>query len=329
MAPNQQKATQIGFLGLSGVGGEQARKLRVPNHFRVDDTLGTVSNQYADGVAVIEFPTGMYTYRMFQLFVTSSAAVVGKTFEFMGVHHVNTANLAEYIEKVTVEIDGKAEIEYYTDELVDLNKLLNWDTTNGMLSYCFGAPGLFKDDVAEDAYLLGTANLRSVRLLLKLKAAWAGTFKLNCAAEYSPVLRPIGWLTTTRRTRYQFAAAGEVTITDLPTGIDYGAIWLRSIGGKKFTRLRLEVDQQTVFEGTPLALRNLSQLWGKDIGALPAADVYLDFFREMDAGKGLAALSQMAQVRRNAQLRLSLTLTEAASEFYAITHHCGPYLMQR
>lgn len=327
--PKASQGAKPGFnLGVSGVGQAQGQKLRVPIHFRADNTLAVISNQYADGVAVIDLPTGAYTYRGFHLSLINTAEIVGKTFGYMGRHHVNTANWPEYVERISLEIDGKVEQDFYTDELIDLNKLFNHDTMNGDVVMTFGSPGWFKEDMPEDAYLLGTGNVKSLRLLVKLKAAFPATMKLAILCEYAPIIRPIGWLVTTRRTRYSFNAAGEVTITDLPHGLDVAAIWVRSINSKNVANVSLEVDQQMIFDATTHEIRALSALWGKDIAALPSRDIFLDFWRDYD-GKGLASITSAAQIRRQAQIRLSLNFIEADAQIYAITLHCGPYLAQR
>lgn len=318
------------MLGMSGVGPEVGARLRVPNHFVYDNSIATISPQYPDGVAVIDLPCGAYTYRMMKLFVTNSAAIAGKTFLLAGKNIVNTANLADYISRIQIEINGKVEVDYYIDEMVDLDKLFNYDTKNGFLIYAWGSPNWFRDEIAEDAYLLGTGNIASVRILVTLKTAWAtGTMKLNCGLEYAPVNRPIGYLQTNRRTRYAAPAVGDFTVSDLPHGVDLASIWVRSINGVECSDVDFDVDQRQVFYGSTPELRSLSQVWGKDIESLPVNDVYLDFWREMDAGKGLAALASLQQIRRNAVMKLTLKFSAANAQFYAITHHCGPYQLQR
>ena len=322
-------APQPFSIPVSGVGAQAGAKLRVPQHFRFANDIPTVGSQFADGVATIELPVGQYTYRMIKLNVSSTIVVVGKSFAMGLRNYINTANLSDYISKVALEIDGKIAQEFFISELVDWNKLMNYDAQNGVLTLAFGSPGVFKDEVAEDAYLLGTADLRSVRVLVTLTSAWVATLKLNCNVEYAKVARPVGYLVTMQRSRYTAPGSGDFIITDLPHGIDMAAIWFRSTNAIFAGSIQLDVDTETVFEASALELKSLNQIWGKDIAQLPAADIYLDFWRELDAGKGLASLSAIAQVRRDAKLKATLTFDAAGASFYAITFHCGPYKAQR
>jgi hypothetical protein len=314
---------------VSGVGPKVGQSLRVPQHFRYDSDLATISNQAADSVAVIEVPCGVYTYRGFHLSLTNSAIIAGATFAVGSRNYVNTANFVTYISRVQLEIDGKIEQDFYIDELTDWNKVMHWDSRNGIASLMFGSPGIFKDDVIEDAYLLGTRDLRSVRILVTLKAAFPATMRLNCACEFSKVSRPVGYLVTMRRTRYASAAAGDFTVSDLPHGIDLAAVWIRNTAGVVANDVTLQVDTETVFNATSLEMQYLNAVWGKATNQLPATDILIDFWREQDGNKGLASLSLLEQIRRNAQIRLTLNFDQVNAAFYAITFHCGPYKMQR
>lgn len=320
---------RTGQIRTSGVNPEQARNLRVGAHFRFDENLPTISNQYADGTAVIDFPVGLYTYRAFGLRIENSVAIAGETISEMGVFRLNSANLSKYVASIALEINGKIEQEYTAAELIDFNELMNWDVRDGIHWLCFGSPGFFKEDLHEDAYLLGTANIRSVRLLVKLQTAWLATMKLIVATEYAPVARPIGYIVTHRQQRYSFSASGEQTISDIPHGIDLAAIWVRALNGKRLDAYGLRVDDQQMFDCSIPAAMALGALWGKDTSQLAAGNLFIDFWREGDANKGLAALAQMQQVRRNADIRLTLNFGEAAAEIKLITFHCGLYSLQR
>lgn len=327
----QPKASKerTGQIRVSGVNPEQARHLAVKAHFRFDENLPTISNMFADGTAQIDFPVGLYTYRAFGLRVENSAAIAGETISEMGVFRLNSANFSKYVASVALEINGKVEQEYTAAELIDYNELMNWDVRDGIHWLCFGSPGFFKADLQEDAYLLGTGNIRSVRLLVKLTTAWLATMKLVVATEYAPVSRPIGYIVTHRTQRYVFSGAGEQTISDIPHGIDLAAIWVRALNGKRLDGFGLRVDDQQMFDCSVPAMAALGALWGKDTSQLSAGNLFLDFWREGDANKGLAALAQLAQVRRNADIRLTLNFGEAAAEIKLITFHCGLYALQR
>lgn len=315
---------------ISGVGPHMQQMLRIPNHFFLDDALATISAAAADAVITCDLPVGAYVYRQLQLSITHTAEIVGKTYAVQGGKHlVTTAAIADYISRVQIEINGKVEIDYFVDELTDLNKLLNYDVTGGFLTYSFGAPGLFKLDGHEDAYLMGTGNVQSVRLLVYTKAAWVAGMKLGLMCEYAATRRPIGFLTTTRRTRHAASAAGEWSTFDIPRGVDIGAIWIRSTNATAMSRVELEVDQRSVFSGYTWQLRQMLQIWGKDINALPQNDLVLDFFRENDGGKGLGALISQAQIRRDADIKLTLNFDAPGATFHVLTQHCGMYQVQR
>ena len=80
MADNKKPGGGQPFsIPVSGVGPEQARRLRVPQHFRYDNSLATISNQYGDGWAVIDMPVGNYCYRQFNLSVTNTVPIASVT----------------------------------------------------------------------------------------------------------------------------------------------------------------------------------------------------------------------------------------------------------
>lgn len=328
-APNNA-AARTGLVRTSGVNPEVAKNLAVGHHFRFIDSLPTVSNQFADGVAVIDFPVGAYTYRAFCLSIESSVDVAGEIIAEGGVMRINSANLTKYVDSVEVEIDGKVQITYTSAELIDFNEAMRWNVKSGFHWLCFGAPGYFNDyPLAEDAYLLGTGNIRSLRLLIKLKTAWAATMKLNVAAEYAPVQKPVGYIVTMRTQRYVIAGTGETTISDIPHGVDLSAIWVRGMNAKRIDAFSVKVDDQLMFDCQAAQYAALGQLWGKDHAQLAAGNLFIDFWREGNPNKGLASLTADAMVRRNADIRLTLNMGEAGAEIKIITMHCGLWGLQK
>lgn len=322
---------RTGLIRASGVNPEAAKLESLQNIIpRYLDNLPTISNQFADGVAVVDFPVGALTYRAFNIFLTNSAAIAGETTPESGTHRVTWAFLSKYMDTVEVEIDGKTQISYSADEILDLNELMRWNVKTGFNFLCFGAPNFFNGfETAEDAYALGTANIRSLRLLIKLKAAWPATMKLNVAALYYPVAKPIGYITTTRVQRYVLAGTGAQTISDIPHGVDLAAIWVRNMNAKQVNNIRLTVDDQTLYDASTAAWAALGQLWGKDHAQLAAGNLFLDFWMEGNPNKGIAALASNAQIRRNADIRLELDMAEAGAEIKIITHHAGLWQNQK
>ncbi len=331
MAENKRKdSAQTGMVRTAGINPEQARRLAINTHFRFSDSLPTISNMYADGVAVIDMPVGEYTYRAFALSILSTAAIAGVTVASENVHRVQTDHFADYIDSVAVEVNGRVQLEYTVAEWLDLNEFMRWNVQDGYGWICFGGPGYFRSyPMAEDAYLLGTSDVSAVRVLVKLKPAWNATLKLNLHAEYAPVSKPIGYVQTLRTQRYVFAGSGEQTISDIPHGIDLSAIWVRNLNNKRIDEIKLAVDGQIMFECDTSAYQALSELWGKDHSQIGSGNVYIDFWRDGDPNKGLASLTASGQVRRNADIRLTLRMGETGAEIKIISMHCGLWRHQR
>lgn len=328
---NKNAAARQGLVRTSGVNPQLAQSLAVGQHFRFIDSLPTISNQFADGVAVIDLPVGLYTYRAFCLSVGSTVGIGGpETISESGGYRINWANINKYVEAIDVEIDGKVQISYTIDELMDMNECMRWNVKDGFMWMCFGSPGFFNDyPLAEDAYLLGTGDIRSLRLLVKLKAAWAATMSLRLVCEYAPIKRPVGYIVTMRTQRYVIPATGETTISDIPHGVDLSAIWVRGMNNKRINGFSLKVDDQLMFDCLGSSYAALAQLWGKDHAQLAAGNLFIDFWREGNPNKSLASLTADAQVRRNADIRLTLDMGEAGAEIKVITLHSGLYQLQK
>lgn len=97
----------------------------------------------------------------------------------------------------------------------------------------------------------------------------------------------------------------------------------------RIDEITLRVDNQIMFECDPSAYQALSELWGKDHAQLAANNVYIDFWRDGDPNKGLASLTAQGQVRRNADIRLTLNMGATGAEIKIITMHCGLWQHQR
>lgn len=327
---NTNAASRSGTIRTSGVNAQIIAQDRVNTHFRFLDGMPTISNQFADGVAVLDFPVGAYTYRAFALSIESSVDIAGQVITEGGVKRINWANISTYVESIDVEIDGKVQMSYTIAEWLDYNEAMRWNVKDGFMWLCFGAPGFFDDyPGAEDAYLLGTGNIRSLRLLVKLKSAWAATMKLKLVSEYAPVARNVGYIVTMRAQRYFISGTGEYTISDIPHGVDLMGIWVRGMNAKRIDGFAVKVDDQLMFDCSGPQYFALGQLWGKDHTQLGTGNLFIDFWREGNPNKGLASLTADAQVRRNADIRLTLNMGEAGAEIKVITMHCGLYQLQK
>lgn len=312
-----------GFLGRSMVGAEQGKKLRVQRIFRISDALCNVGAMSADNICYIQLPVGPYTYRMLQFSLLATAAIASKTIAVDGENVVQTAAWNDYVEWVSLEINGREVVKYRTLELVALNAYHRVNTSDGNLSLCFGSPNQFKEDLHEDAYLFGTGNIFSAKLCIKTRSTMPAGMKPRITAEYAPIRRPVGYFQSTTVNEYTFAGAGKQTITDIPNGIDFASIWLNGTGIKG---VLLEIDKQIAFEASAQAIRANASMWGKDVVSLPG--LMLDGFRDGDAIGFDSLTNSDGERKRGADVRLTIDLA-AATSVRVITMHCGLFGDQR
>lgn len=308
-----------GTLQRSMVSAAQAELLRVNGVYKIDDQLVTLGNFAANTACYVDFPVGKYTYRQWGLSLVATAAIVGVTTLRDGKHWVDSAKIADYVESFTIEIDGRGVWELTAAELLKHNDYQNLATSQGVLRIPFGAPGQHNDDMAEDAYHLGTASFRQVRLKVKTKAAWvAGMLPvINC--EYLNVARPAGYFVSTTRYTYTSGGAGKFAITDLAVGKDFSAIWVQ---GANVTRAKMTVDDDTVFDNSLTTLNSVHEAFGKDVTALGAGFIF-DSFRDGDA-IGLDSISDsIAERRRGADVRLEMEIAVANQTLSIVVFHCG------
>lgn len=315
-----------GFLGLSTVGGEQAKRLRVSRIFRLSDTIANVGAMSADNICYVALPVGNYTYRSIQMQLIASAAIASKTTAVQGDHVVNTAAWTDYVEWVALEINGREVMKLRTVELVALNAYHNVDTLDGVVTWLFGHRQMFEEDLVQDAYLFGTGTLFSAKILIKTKAGLPAGMKPRITCEYVPVRRPVGYAMTATVNEYSFAASGKQIITDIPNGIDFAGIWIIPTTATDIKNVLLEVDRQIAFECSAHAMRIAAAQQGKDVAALTG--LMLDGFRDGKAIGFDAVTNAENERKRGADVRLTLDLT-AAGSFRVITLHCGLFNDQR
>lgn len=313
-----------GTTQFSAVNHEKAANLRTNGVYYLSDTLATVGAFVANNWGYIDLPVGRYTYRQWGLSIIAPAAIVGKTDIRDGVNVVKTANISEYVDSIVIEINGQAKWEMTADELMKYNNYQNHDTADGVLRIVFGSPNIHNTDIVEDAYQLGTGNLRSVKLRIKTKAAWVSGMLPVLNVEYAPVSRPIGYFQTTTRYAYTNPGAGAYSITDIAVGLDFSTIWVQ---GANIKRGKLTIDRNIVLDQSTWNLRAMHTAWGKDVDGLGAGIIF-DAFRDGD-GVGVDSISdQLAERARGADVRLDLDMATAGNALTLVVLHCGLFAQQ-
>lgn len=310
----------------SSVAPGQAERMRTQGVYYMSDNLATIGTFVPNNWGYIDLPVGRYTYRQWGFSVVATAAIAGETTVRAGLHMVNTAFISKYVDTFIIEIDGRAVFELTADEMVKWNAYQNLDTTDGVLRFAFGSPGLHNTDLVEDAYQLGTGNVKSLKLRVKTKAAWvAGMLPvLNC--EYAPVSRPIGYFQTTTRYAVTNPAAGNFSITDLAVGKDFATIWVQTATAS-INRAKFTVDREIVFDQNRWNLRAMHDAWGKDVANMGEGIIF-DAFRDGD-GIGLDSVSdQVGERRRGADIRLDLDMATAGQALNIVVFHCGLFAQQ-
>lgn len=283
-----------------------------------------MSGAFSDGTAVIKVDIGPYTYQMFMLTLVSDAEIAGKTTLVNGRHIVNTANISDYLENVELRIDGRRRRNQSVEDLLAVSAYRDLDVMEGHLIIPFGGPNLFDDPDMEDLYMLGTKNLRDLRIHVDFTPDWDSTsMHLVATAEYAPVERNVSHFEGIEEYRYSFDSGGDHTITDLPTHSDISHILVFADG---MGDVELKVDNLIMAEGNVYDLNAVNALHGRDIAALGNHFMW-DAWRGGEAKKGLAGLRTAAQSRRNAKLRLKLNLAGPA-EVRVVVGQCGPLAQQ-
>lgn len=308
----------------SQVAPQHAARMRTNGVYKYSDALAEIGTFVADNWGYVTFPVGAYTYRLWNIMFTASAEIAGKTDNRDGVHVVKTANIAEYVDTLIIEINGQAKWEMKAAELIKLNAYQNLDTSEGVMRIAFGSPNIHNTDLVEDAYQFGTGGIRSVKLRVKTKATWPNGMKIVVGCEYAPVVRPIGYWQTTTRYAYTPAGSGNFSITDLAVGIDWSTMWVQGAGIKDAA---LTVDRETVFEASNYQIRALHEAWGKDVASL-GAGLMIDNFRDGDGVGFDSVVNSPIERSRGADVRLDMTMAAGGSELVVIVFHCGLFHQQ-
>lgn len=304
---------------VSAIAPAQAERLRTNGVYYMSDSLAAIGTFVASNVGYIDFPVGPYTYRQWGFSLTAPAAIPGVTFQIGSTHYVLTSKIADYIDTIIIEINGTGEWEMTAAELSRWNAYNNLDTSEGVLRIAFGSPNVHNTDMAEDAYQLGTANLRNLKLKIKTKAAWVTGMNPVVNVEYAAVRRNIGYFVGTTRGSMVNGAVGDFNNTDIAVGRDFAALWVQ---GASINRVKLTIDREIVFDQTSLSLRSMHEAWGKDVAALGSGFIY-DAWRDGDS-IGIDSVSDsVAERRRGADVRLDLSMGAASVAMTYITFHCG------
>lgn len=313
-----------GTVQSSQVAPAQAARLRINGVFMVSDVLATFGNFAANTACYIDFPVGKYTYRQWGISIVAPAAIAGVTTLRDGKEWVNSAKITDYIDTITIEVDGKGVWEMTAAELLKWNDYQNIATTDGVLRIAFGSPGQHNDDMAEDAYSFGTSGLRQVRLKIKTKPAFVAGMLPVISVEYLPTARKTGYFVGTTRYNYTSGGAGKYAITDLAVGKDFSTIWIQ---GASIDRCKMQVDDDIVFDNYNTTLRSVHEAFGRDVWALGAGMLY-DSFRDGDAIGLDSVADSVAERRRGADVRLELQMAAANVPLQIIVFHCGLFSQQ-
>lgn len=286
--------------------------------------LATISDQFSDGIAVATLPVGNYTYKNQAISLVSSVEIDGVTINDNGTHYVKTANIPDYIEELTLEIDSEPVRKHLMTELIDLNGFFGHDRTDGVVWMSHAGPNFFNDLRYEDAYCLGTADLDQLRINFKLTPAFVnGTMRIELNSEHFRVGRPLHYFETYAMRRHTAASVGEHTI-EVDTHSDLSRIYIKGAG---LVRAQLVVDEQVVTDGTNLAVRSLNDLYGRDVTSLDDGFMF-DFQRNKDGDKALRSLEDAAQRRRNAKILVIVETSNPTTEIFVYTSKVGKYSQQ-
>lgn len=305
--------------------GAQFRKQLTTSRF-IDKfrNVSTSTGQQSDGTAISTLKTGPYTYKGFYIMIRSKVAIAGKTFEADGKHYVQTANMADYIAEIALEIDNEVEREYPFERFLQMNEKDGYAVQDGVAVMAFGGPYQFDDMAVEDVYALGTSNLRSLELSFQLTSDWVNTqMFIDVFSDYTSVARPLSFIRTTKTVIRKATGAGEFSIDGLPTHSDIASIYVL---GDHLNGAKLVIDDQEIESSGAYVNAARNKLHGVNVDALGAGVVF-DFLKDKDVRKGLRSLETAAQRKRNADIRIDCDMADAA-ELTVIVDLIGRYSQQ-
>ncbi len=294
---------------------------RLRRHTRVNTRPVEIQMNLAGGRSQIKLDTGPQTYRAIPFMITNDVAIAGETTLTDGLHVVDTAFISKYISNAKLSANGAPMQDLSVDELIQRNAFHGQSFGNGVTGFHFPGPNMYHSVKVRDAFALGTANMRALKLELTQTAAFNPvTMEIRCVPHYVLEARPTGFVTTTERVTESFAAIGKHTFTDLTDADDMENFWLIGSG---ITDLKVEVDGEVLIDCNRHEYNAMLIADGRDPAAV-GDNWFVDFHSDGEP-RSLAALDLPAELRRGAAVKIDLTTTAANTAVEFLTTHAGLY----
>lgn len=293
--PNQKRANSLRLRGLTNVSDEP-----------VDKTQGNSS-----GLAAFEFETGPFTYRKITWAIRCTAAIADVTMERQGVHYIKRQLLKNYIGEVRL-IPNNNPLQELTMGELEIRNLHN-DIAFGPIFSGFAFPGehTYEDKTLTDAYALGTEGMRSLRLTMKINDANfdADTMEIVVLPHFVRESRPTGFTIKTETTTHNFPSVGKHTYRALSIGDDIKDLWIQGDG---IRHIKMEIDGDLLFDWDYAQYEAFMVGNGKVVGALDGG-WFIDMHAE-GAPRSIAALDRPNERRKDANVKLTITTTQASTD---------------
>ena len=300
----------------SGVAEKAQNRLMLKPMQQFRNDLPTITDQYADGTFEVNWPLGV-TYTGFTVSLVSSAEIANITNRRGGKYYVKPARIENYIESLELIIDGDVVQKMTSEFFFKMCEWRLWEISGTHLVWGFGGPHIFSDPEIEDAYALGTSNVRSLVIRVKTKAAWVNTLTPQFGAFFHNVKKPISFFQRIRTYKTSVALAGIYTLRDLPITDDIAQILIQSQDGKSIDSAEVRIDKEIYAQGdyqdfviwNVLNRRdNTLSGWGFN------EHIMIDFWRDGDGQKALRGLVSPQQRRALADIEIDLDLRDANTE---------------
>lgn len=284
-------------------GPNEKRMLKRPTRLTGDYIGASIGNKA--GWQTYKLECGDATYRAVTWGIQVNAAIAGVTQLIAGFHYVKENLLDNYIDEVRTVANGTTMQELRQFELTIRNNFHG--ITFGPCHSGFAFPGdnQYDSRAMTDAFALGTRNLKTLTLELKLKNAFdPSTMQISVMPYVVDKPALARFCNTTDRQSTTFTSIGEHTYNDLPVGDDLKDIWIMADG---ISRIKLKVDDDLLFDMNRVEYESWLYHNGRDPSAL-FGNWFLDFHVEGEP-RSLAALDRPAERRRDARYQLTVTTT--------------------
>lgn len=303
-------------------GPEITKKAQINRLTRVSNDPVEINKATGAGKCIVRLSTGDFTYRAIPFGVRSSVDLGADSYALMGGGYMVTlAALSKYISDIRLEVNGGPLQEWDTDELITVNDFYDFKFHGGFTGFHFPGEEMYDSQKMRDLFALGTANLRSLKLILKQTNLFdSDTMDIVCVPHYVQEARPATFVTRTQPILHTFSGVGKHTYNELPTGDDIQSIW---VIGDGISHLKLEVDGETLIDGHIDDYKAYLRSVNRDNSPLDD-QWFIDFQAEGEA-TALAALDLPGEVRRGAKVKVTLTTTQAETPVKFITNHVGTY----